>query len=168
MVAKVGGTNITKKIGGEDVVIGHNIRCTIRKNKTGVPFRKAEFTLMYDGSSGNPNKELAELAILKGVLPKYSSDGTPNPKGRTFIFDHEDEHLFAKSRQEVEEQLANLPKIRTKLLQMLCCPLGENSGQTSEEVDEFDEMTEDEFEKQLLDEEDENLFGEADEISYNE
>lgn len=166
MVSKVGGSNITQKIGGEDVVVGHNIRCTVKKNKTGVPFRKAEFTIMYDGSPSDPYKELAELVVLKGVLPRYTADGKLNPNGRTFMFDYEDEHLIAKSKAEIPEQLKKLPKIYSRLLQLLCDPT--IAEKTKEEPDEFAGMTDDEFEQQLYDEEDENLFGEADEISFDD
>ena len=32
-IAKVGGSNVIKKIGGEELVIGHTIRVNVKKNK---------------------------------------------------------------------------------------------------------------------------------------
>ena len=67
-VAKVGGTTQNIKIGGEDVPVAHDIRVTVKKNKLSQPFRKAQFTLYYDGSKSDPIRDLAELKILMGLI----------------------------------------------------------------------------------------------------
>ena len=69
-----------------------------------------------------------------------------SPIGKIKI-EAEDEVLFAKSRDQVAEQLANLPKVQEKLLSILTNP---EYVETSErEIDEYEGMSEDEFEASL-------------------
>lgn len=146
-VAKVGGTTQNIKIGGEDVPVAHDIRVTVKKNKLSQPFRKAQFTLYYDGSKSDPIRDLAELSMLRGIIPRFKADGTPDPKGRNFKIEAEDEVLFAKNREQVVEQLATLPKVQEKLLSILTNP--EYIETAEQEIDEYEGMSEDEFENSL-------------------
>ena len=149
-IARVGGSQEKTKVGGEDLVVGHSIRATVKKNKVAPPFRKAEFKIWYDGRETDPADEIADVAMLKGIIPKYDAAGNPSPTGRTYKFEADGEQLIAKKKDEVAVELKKYPKIQAKLIEMI------KSGVTAEDVHEshnFDsEMSEEDFEKQMREE----------------
>lgn len=145
-VSKVGGTMEKVKIGGEEITIGHMVRVKCVKNKTAPPFRKAEFMIYYDGRKVDKVQELADVLLMKGMIPRYNAAGELNEKGRNFRFELEGEILDAKKRDDVYPELAKCPKIQEYFIEKL--KAGE-SDSVDYSVDEEDEMTEDEFEASL-------------------
>jgi hypothetical protein len=145
------------KIGGEDVTVGHQVRVKCVKNKTSAPFRKAEFMIYYDGRQMNKVQELADVLLMKGMIPRYKADGTLDEKGRNFRFELDGEVLDAKKRDDVYPALEVCPKIQEYFIEKL------KSGEAESvnyEQEEDEDMTEDEFEASLA-EDDEN---EAEEV----
>ena len=136
------------KIGGEEVVVGHAVRVKCVKNKCSAPFRKAEFMIYYDGRKVDKVTELVDVLLMKGMIPRYKADMTPDEKGRTFMFEYEGETLLAKKRDDVYSEMRNCPKIQQYFIDKL------NSGETEpvnySGKDEFEGMSEDEFEQSLI------------------
>ena len=133
------------KIGGEEIVVGHQIRAKVVKNKCAAPFRKAEFMIYYDGRKIDKVQELTDIAIMKGFIPRFKADGTPDPKGRTFKWVSEPAFL-AKSREEVYEQMKLFPKVQEEILDMI-----KNGVEVDNTIpmDDVDNMSEEEFEESL-------------------
>jgi recombination protein RecA len=147
MVSKVGGSNITQKIGGEDVVIGHSIRTNVKKNKVAPPFRKAEFVVYYDGREVDKVQELATVALLKGLIPKYDAAGNISPTGRTYKWPSEP-NFIAKKKDEVADELRKYPNVQEELINILKGGL-EDPTAVFESKDFDSDMTEEEFEAQM-------------------
>lgn len=154
-VSKVGGTMEKVKIGGEDVTVGHQVRVKCVKNKTSAPFRKAEFMIYYDGRQMNKVQELADVLLMKGMIPRYKADGTLDEKGRNFRFELDGEVLDAKKRDDVYPALEACPKIQEYFLEKLKAGETDSVDYGKEEEDEFGDMSEDEFEASLMDDENE-------------
>ncbi len=145
-VARAGGTNIVAKQGGEDVTVGHTIRATVKKNKVAMPYRKAEFVIYYDGREVDKVDELAAVALLKGLIPKYDSQGNLSETGRTYKLTVEDQEMIAKKKDDVAIELKKYPKIQAKLLDMI------KNGvevEPQEQRDLESDMNEDEFEEMI-------------------
>jgi recombination protein RecA len=117
-VAKIGGSNITVKKGGEDQIVGHGIRVTVKKNKVAAPFRKAEFTLYYDGRKVDKCDELAQVALIKGLIPKYDAAGNLSPTGRNYKWLSEP-NFSAKKKDDVAAEIKKYPKVQEELLNIL-------------------------------------------------
>ena len=153
MISKVGGSNVMAKIGGEEVVVAHTIRVNIKKNKLAPPFRKAEFQIRYDGKPQNPEDELAAVVIQKGLIAKYTADGTISPTGRTYKYTLIDdktgeiiEELIAKKKDDLAGELKKCPKIQAKLIDILKNGLEDEPIYASSSDAE---MTDEEFEESL-------------------
>lgn len=93
--------------------------------------------------------ELTDVLLMKGMIPRYKADMTPDPKGRTFMFEYEGETLLAKKRDDVYVAMRECPKIQEYFLEKL--KAGETDPVNYEGDDEFESMSEDEFEASLLD-----------------
>ena len=167
-ISKIGGSNITAKIGGEDVIIGHSIRVKVAKSKVSPPFRKAEFALRYDGGKIEPEAELAAIIIQKGLIAKYDSSGKISPTGRTYKYTLIDdktgeiiEELIAKKKDDLAGELKKYPKIQKKLIDILKNGL-EDEPVYANSSDE--EMSDEEFEEKLANGElDDAIINEAEE-----
>lgn len=146
-VARAGGSNIVAKQGGEDVTVGHTIRATVKKNKVAMPYRKAEFVIYYDGRPVDKVDELASVALLKGLIPKYDSAGNLSETGRTYKFTFQDEEMIAKKKDDVAVELKKYPKIQAKLLQMIRDGI-EVEPQSQRDLES--DMSEDEFEEMIV------------------
>lgn len=146
-ISKVGGSNVTKKIGGEDVVVGHTVRASVKKNKCGAPFKKAEYQIFYDGRKVDAADEIAQVALLKGLIPKYDAAGNISPTGRTYKIAVEDEELIAKKKDDVAVELKKYPKIQEKLLKML--KEGIDAEDVHNQIDTDADLTDEEFEAQM-------------------
>jgi RecA/RadA recombinase len=145
-VARAGGSNIVVKQGGEDVTVGHTIRATVKKNKVAMPYRKAEFVIYYDGRPVDKVDELAAVALLKGLIPKYDSQGNLSETGRTYKFTVGDEEMIAKKKDDVAVELKKYPKIQAKLLQMIQDGV---EVEPQEQRDLESDMSEDAFEEMI-------------------
>ena len=98
----------------------------------------------------NKTQELAEILVNRGLLPRFKADGTPDPKGRTFRFELEDEILEAKKRDDVYPALEKSPKIQQYFLDKLKAGDITPVAYANQE-DEFED--EDDFLKSLEDDE---------------
>ncbi|AEO93665.1 UvsX-like recombinase [Bacillus phage G] len=146
-IARVGGSQEKVKIGGEEQVVGHTIRATVKKNKVAPPFRKAEFPIWYDGRETDPADEIAAVSLLKGLIPKYAADGTISPTGRTYKFEADGEELIAKKKDDVAIELRKYPKIQAKLIDMIKNGVEATDVHQTEDFDS--EMSEEDFEEMM-------------------
>jgi hypothetical protein len=111
-----------------------------------MPFRKAEFVIYYDGREVDKVDELAAVALLKGLVPKYDSAGNLSETGRTYKLTVEDEEMIAKKKDDVAVELKKYPKIQAKLLDMI------KNGvelEPQEQRDLESDMSEDDFEEMI-------------------
>jgi recombination protein RecA len=162
-VSKVGGTMEKVKMGGEEITIGHQVRAKVVKNKTAAPFRKAEFMIYYDGRKVDKIQELADVALMKGLVPRYAADGTPSITGRTFKWPSEP--LFiAKKREEVYEQLKLFPNVQEELLTMI----KKGAEPDVDIIDPDADMSEEDFENSLLEDDDSTPVNDAEETEWKE
>ena len=69
-----------KDIMGKNIQIGHKVRMKCKKNRTGAPYRVAEFTLDYDKGIIRTDEEIFELAKNLGKIyhPVNPSTGKEN------------------------------------------------------------------------------------------
>lgn len=149
-LSQVGGSRENVKVRGEEITIGHTIRASVVKNKVAPPFRKAEFKIYYDGRPIDKVAEVAEAAILAGILPKYDSAGNPSAKGLTYLWPGEPD-FKAKGRNDVTTQLRLFPAMQAELVELLTS----NDIEPTTESDPDDNLTPDEFEA-VLDDMEEN------------
>lgn len=156
-IARVGGSQVKVKVGGEEQVVGHVIRATIKKNKVAPPFRKAEFAIWYDGRKTDAATELAEVALLKGLIPKYDAAGNLSATGRNYKWASEPNFL-AKKKDDVAGELRKFPKMQEELLEMI--KNGVEEDKVQEQHDWDSDMSEEEFERKLK-EDIENLENES-------
>jgi len=148
-VSKVGSSNIKEKFGTEEIIVGHSIRVNIKKSKVSAPFRKAEFTIYYDGREQSLVSQIADIALKNGLIPKYDAKNNISPTGRTYRLTVEDETLEAKKKDEVVIELAKYPKIQDFLLQKIKNGEVNIVEEAEKEDDELDNMTDEEFEKEI-------------------
>lgn len=147
-VKKVGGSNEVVKKGGEDLIVGHTIRAIVKKNKVAPPFRKAEFKIFYDGRKTDAADELAEVALLKGLIPKYDAAGNISATGRTYKWPSEP-NFVAKSRGEVAPELKKFPNVQAEILEIL--KNGLDDGENQFESQEMDgDLSDEDFERMAL------------------
>jgi recombination protein RecA len=158
-ISKIGGTNVVVKKGGEDIIVGHSIKISVKKNKLAPPFRKAEFELKYDGRPQKPSEELAAVVLLKGLCPKYDAANNISPTGRTYKYKIMDEHgeiieeLIAKKKDEFASALEKCPKIQEKFLEILKNGIEDEPVFASDQMDgdltieEFEELLEQDISK---------------------
>ena len=167
MISRIGGSNVMAKIGGEEVVVGHSIKVSVKKNKLAPPFRKAEFQLFYDGRTQKKFAELAGVVLLKGLCPKYDASNKISPNGRTYKYTLIDdngeilEELIAEKKDEFADALEKCPLIQAKFLDILKNGLEDESVYASDQTDA--DLNDEEFEE-LLTQEINKSENEAEEI----
>ena len=144
---KKGGSTVKEKVGAEEIPVGHTIACTVKKNKTAPPYRRAEYQVFYDGRHIDKLHELAMAVLNNGLIPKYDAKGNVSATGRRYIYDLGEEHLEAHKKDDVEDALRDCPKMQEHFLGMLRTG---NFGEEQNIQDTTDsEMTEEEFEEQM-------------------
>ena len=116
--------------------IGQGIRVTCVKNKTAPPFRKAEFRVYFDGRATSEVDEIADIALAKGLIPKYNAAGELCPTGRQYRWKDEPAFL-AKSKAEVPEQLKKFPNVANALKEIIM------SGKFDEHTTDYENMDSD-------------------------
>jgi recombination protein RecA len=146
-VSKVGSSTVTTKIGTDDVPIGHAIRTTVVKNKVAAPFRKAEFMVYYDGRPTDKIAELAQVALSRGLIPKYDAKGNLSATGRTYKWESEP-NFIATKKDDVAIELRKYPKMQEELLEVIKKFMEDPT--IAQEQDKFDgDLTDEEFEEEL-------------------
>ena len=120
--------------------------------------------IYYDGREMNKIQELADILVNKGMIPRFKADGTPDPKGRTFRFEYEDEILEAKKRDDVYPALEKCPKIQQHFLERLQAGDTEAVDYGNDE-DEFE--SEDDFLKSLEEDDENSLEAEETENGWD-
>lgn len=148
-VSKVGGSNVEEKRGADKVVVGHRIRVNIKKNKVAPPFRKAEFDIFYDGRPMDKINELAQVALLNSLIPKYDRLGNISETGRTYKWPN-DPTFSASSKGEVADALRKCPKMQEELLNILKNGLDDPDAKQYAAEDSDAELSEEEFEAKIL------------------
>lgn len=145
-ISRVGGSQEKIKVGGEEVVVGHTIRAKVVKNKVAPPFRKAEFPIWYDGRKTDPVDEIAAVALLKGLVPKFDAQGNPSPTGRTYLWPTEP--LFkATKKDDVAKEIKKFPKVQEELVEMIKGGIEPENVHESQDFES--EMSEEEFEEMI-------------------
>ncbi|MNJ90455.1 recombinase A [compost metagenome] len=145
-IARVGGSQVKVKVGTEEEVVGHTIRARIVKNKVAPPFRKAEFEIFYDGREIDKSDELASVALMRGLIPKYDAAGNISPTGRTYKWASEPAFI-AKKKDDVAIELRKYPKMQEEILEMIKNNVLPDAPQAAHELES--EMSEDEFEEMI-------------------
>jgi recombination protein RecA len=148
-IARVGGSQEKVKVGGEEEVVGHTIRARVVKNKVAPPFRKAEFPIYYDGREVDKVDELAAVAIMKGLIPKYDAKGNLSPTGRTYLWPNEP--LFkATKKDDVAPELKKFPKMQEELVDMIKNGVLPDAAAAPHELDS--DLNEEDFERKIREE----------------
>jgi len=76
-----------------DVITGHTIRVTAKKNKVAAPFRKAEFKLSYNKGITNTETEIYDLGLKLGIIC-HPVDENGKEKIRSWIIKSNPEEVF--------------------------------------------------------------------------
>lgn len=148
-ISKVGGSQIKEKKGGEDIDVGHVIRANVKKNKVAPPFRKAEFTIYYDGRKVDKVDELASVALLKGLIPKYDAQGNISETGRTYKWPN-DPTFIAKKKEEVAPALKKCPKMQEELINILKGAIEDPDSVKAYDSEDMDsDLSDEDFERQM-------------------
>lgn len=116
--SKLSGSQIKEKVNGEEIQVGHRIKIRITKNKIAPPFKTASFLVYYDGRSVDITDELADIIIQNELIPRVGADGSPNPKGMTYKFELEDEHISTR-KAGLADALKKCPKIKQYFIDMI-------------------------------------------------
>jgi len=155
----------------QDNLIQRGIRCTVKKNKVGLPFKKAEFQVYLDGRecSKDLSDDIANIAINMGIIGRYDAAGNPSKTGRQYKFSYvdpetnEEFNLLAKKKDDVSVELKKLPKMQQHLLGIIKGEIDAPENMVpNEEMDS--EMSDEDFENMMKDENYGNDFDEAEEI----
>lgn len=162
--------NIKVKRGLEEVVIGKLIKVTCVKNKLAAPYRKAEFEVYFDGRKQLKSDEIAAVAILQGLIPKYDSQGNISATGRTYRLSAvnketgEVEEMVAKKKDDVAIELRKYPAVQEYLLDLIV-----NGSEDLEAKAEMDsDLSDEEFEEKLRNGELDDYEDGAEETSWED
>lgn len=168
-VSRVGGSNINEKRGGEDIRVGHSIRARVVKNKVAPPFRKAEFVIYYDGRKVDKVDELVEVALLKGLIPKYDAQGNLSPTGRTYKWPTVPE-FSAKKKADVADEVKKYPQMQKELLEAIKNSV-EDPNWHQEQQDLDSDLSDEEFEEKMkreIEELENDDSDDAEEVSWDD
>lgn len=104
---------------GEDIkagdkIIGHTVRCVIKKNKVAAPFRRAEFAVLYDSGIDRVG-EILDLALEEGLITR---------SGAWFTCDLAEETLRWQGRDAVLAYMREHPEFVDQLAAILSTPSG--------------------------------------------
>jgi hypothetical protein len=133
--------------------IGQGIRVKCVKNKTAPPFRQAEFKVYFDGRATSEIDEIADIALSKGLIPKYNAAGELCSTGRQYRWNDEPAFL-AKSKAEVPEQLAKFPNVANALKEIIV------SGKFEENTVDYDGKSAEDMDSDYDDEDFETIMRE--------
>lgn len=106
---------VKEKIDGEEVVVGQDVLATVAKSKFSPPFRKAEFTIMYDtGISDTSSFITIGIKLGRFVKDEKGAWYTDTVTGERFQGKpkinqalEENEEFFAEVEAWVKENIAN-------------------------------------------------------------
>ena len=166
--------NIKTKRGNEEVVIGKLIKVTTVKNKVAAPYRKAEFEVYFDGREMNKSDEIAAVAMLQGLIPKYDSQGNISPTGRTYKISAVDKEtgevveMIAKKKDDVAIELRKYPAIQDYLLDIIQNGLEDPDAQQFAQTESLSDLSDEEFERKLHNGELDDIGDEAEETSWGD
>jgi len=98
--------------------IGHRMEVTVKKNKVGVPFRSAEFDIIYEGGGIDRVGEILDFAELHNIVNKsgawYDYNGERLGQGRDKTKDYlkdEGRALYTQIEAEVKELMVKKPTV---------------------------------------------------------
>jgi len=94
--------------------------------------------------------ELAQVALLKGLIPKYDAQGNISETGRTYKWTNEP-GFIAKSKAEVAPMLKKFPKMQEELIEILKGSMEDpESAQVYDSEDMDSDMSDEEFEAMAI------------------
>ena len=104
------------KLGEEQ--IGHRMKVTVKKNKVGVPFRSAEFDIIYEGGGIDRVGEILDFAELHGVVNKsgawydYKGERLGQGRDKTKAFLKKDgKDLYLEIEAQVKDLMIKKPTV---------------------------------------------------------
>lgn len=96
-MAPIGGSSFEDENGTR---VGHKVRASVRKNKVGKPFGKAEYSIKYTEGMINTEEELVELGIKYNIIER--------PNNVTYVIGEENFRGRAKVAEHVKEFSSNM------------------------------------------------------------
>ena len=96
-MAPIGGSAFEDENGTR---VGHKVRASVRKNKVGKPFGKAEYSIKYTEGMINTEEELVELGIKYNIIER--------PNNVTYVIGEENFRGRAKVAEHVKEFSSNM------------------------------------------------------------
>ena len=135
---------------GNEEYTGASIRVTVVKNKTAPPYKTAEFIVYFDGRKADICDEIAQIALNKGLIPRYNSSGELVPNGRIYKWPSVPEFIV-KKKDDIVPTLRKFPQVVKELEEII------RSGKIKEHIINYDiddEIETDDFDS-IIDEPDE-------------
>ena len=116
---------------GSEEYIGAAIKVQVVKNKTAPPYRTAEFIVYFDGREADICDEIAQLALNKGLIPRYNSNGELVPNGRIYKWPSVPEFVV-KKKDDIVPTLRKFPQVVKELEEII------RSGKIKEHIVNYD------------------------------
>lgn len=155
-------------------LVQRGIRARVVKNKTGLPFKKAEFQVYLDGREANKDltDDIANIALNMGLIVRCDKDGNPKATGRRYLLEYtvpetgEIEIVDVNKKDLVSEALKDCPNMQKYLLGIIRGEIERpDNGNIPEEEDFDSDMSDEDFEEMMKEENyGENTDDEAEEI----
>lgn len=142
-----------------DNLIKRGIRASIKKNKVGLPFKKAEFQVYLNGleATKDLSDDIANIALNMGLIVRCDKDGNPKPTGRRYLLKYvipetgEIETIDVNKKDLVKDALKNCPNMQKYLLSIIKGEIeAPENTIPNEEMDS--EMSDEEFEEMMKEE----------------
>lgn len=140
-----------------DNLVQRGIRARVVKNKTGLPFKKAEFQVYLDGREANKDltDDIANIALNMNLIVRCDKDGNPKATGRRYLLKYtvpetgEVEIVDVNKKDLVKEALKDCPNMQKYLLGIIKGDIERPDDGIIPEDDLDSDMTEDEFEEMM-------------------
>lgn len=138
------GGNLKEKRGSIEEVVGVNIKAKVVKNKVSSPFKSSEFKVFFDGRKVDKVDEIVDIALEKGIIPRYNAAGEKVSSGRQYKWDTEPLFL-AKTKSDVPTELRKFPHVQDEILEIIA---NGDYEKYQQDQDSFDsDVDDEEFEK---------------------
>lgn len=100
-----------------DIITGHKVRLSCKKNKVAAPYREAEFVLDYNKGIINTESEIFELGRSTGAIC-HPVDENGKEKTRSWIIKTKPDNIFT-GEDAIKEYIMNTPEAQDEV--MLAC-----------------------------------------------
>jgi RecA/RadA recombinase len=108
---KAGRVEQGENIHGGAQQVGHKIRCKVKKNRCGSPYRTAELTLRYDTGITDTAEELYALAKSLGIVYHPTVDGKTNTQMWTV-----GSHDAVRGEENCKQWIVKSPEVQAEIL----------------------------------------------------